>query len=582
MRFSAGGELELNKISLKIAGPAGEGVLSAGHVFAKCCARGGLHVVTENERPSLIRGGHNQFMIRAEAEPIHSHINLVNILLALDKQSALMHANELSYKGCIIYDGEDFQLTPEELGRDDLQLYAVPMQTIIKKIGAGKIVENAISLGAAFAIVDYDLEILNTVLKEEYGKHPEALAADIKAAEAGHAFAVRQDKEFTNKLEAIKAPKRMLINGLQALNLGAVKAGLSFLSQYPMTPSTGVIQGLTPIAEQHRIVVVQTEDEIASINMAIGAAFAGVRSMTASSGGGYALMNEGISLAGVTETGVVIIEVQRGGPGTGLPTRTEQSDLQFVLNSGHGEFPHVVIAPSTPESCYTEVQRAFNLAEKYQTPVTVLLDRHNAETFHTIERLPEDLPIERGDHHEGEVHLAERFSFSDSGVSKNLRPGTEGGRFVNTGNEHDTTGLLNDDRDMRTRMMQKRMRKYDSIITELAPPVIDGAADADVTFVTWGSTKCIITEARRFLKQRGVTTAHLHLTYMQPFHTHEVKELLSRVKNPVLVENNATGQLGQLIAMHTGIAIQKKLLQFDGWPFAPEIIADKVVRGEWS
>jgi len=566
--------LEVNKISVKIAGPAGEGVLSAGHVFAKCCARGGLHVVTENERPSLIRGGHNQFMVRAEADFISSHINLVNVLIAMDKQSALLHANELSYKGAIIYDGDDFSLSAEDIGRPDLTLIPVPMKTIIKDLGAGKIVENAIALGACIGLLDYDLKILNKILKEEYGKHPEALAADLKAAKAGYDAVKKTTLLFTNKLAPVKAPKRMLINGLQALNLGAIKAGVSFLSQYPMTPSTGVIQGLTPYAEKYGIVIVQTEDEISSINMAIGASFAGARSLMATSGGGYSLMNEGLSLAGATETGVVIVEVQRGGPGTGLPCRTEQSDLLFVLNSGHGDFPHIVLAPSTPESCYLEAQRAFNLADKYQTPVTLLLDRHNAETFHTIESLPDDLPIERG----ALDHAGARYAWSDSGVSPRVTPGTQDNRFVASGNEHDTTGLLNDDRELRVGMMQKRMRKLAVARKELPPPVLDGAADAEVTFVSWGSTKPIIMEARKFLEEHGKTTSHVHITYLNPFHSQEVKTILESVKHPVLVENNITGQLGQLIAQKTGVIIQHKLLQYDGWPFAPEVIADKVVR----
>lgn len=570
--------MEVNKIAVKIAGPAGEGILSAGHVFAKCCARGGLHVVTENERPSLIRGGHNQFMIRAENEPISSHINLVNVLLAMDKQSAMMHAGELSYKGAIIYDGEDFELTHDMLGRQDISLLPVPMKTIIKELDVGKIVENAIALGACVGLLDYDLKILNKILKEEYGKHPEALAADLKATQLGYDAVKKTNTLFTNKLTPVKAPKRMLINGLQAVDLGAIKAGVAFLSQYPMTPSTGVIQGLTPHAESERIAIVQTEDEIASINMALGASYAGVRALTATSGGGFALMNEGLSLAGATETGVVIVEVQRGGPGTGLPTRTEQSDMQFVLNSGHGEFPHIVIAPDGPASCFTETQRAFNLADKYQTPVTLLLDRHNAETFHTMEDLPEPLPIERGRREAGS-----RYDWNEkTGVSPHVTPGMQGQRFVASGNEHEPSGLMNDDRETRTRQMQKRMRKYSAALAELPVPQLDGEADADVTFVTWGSTKPIIEEARKFLEEHDKTTSHLHLTYLQPFHSEAVKQVLSGVKHPVLVENNITGQLGQLIAQETGILIEHKLLQYDGWPFAPEVIADKVVREEWS
>lgn len=584
--------MEVNKVSVKIAGPAGEGILSAGHVFAKCCSRGGLHVVTENERPSLIRGGHNQFMIRAEADEISSHINLANILLALDKKSVHLHAHELSYNGAIIYDSEEFTTDSSDSCntsgcRDDLRFIGIPMRTIIKEIGAGKIVENAIALGACIALLDYDLNLLIKILEEEYANHPEALEADKKAAKRGFDYVKEHHPEpFTNKLEIINTPPRMLINGITALNLGAMKAGVSFLSQYPMTPSTGVIQGLAGFAQEYRIAIVQTEDEISSLNMALGAAYSGLRSMTATSGGGYALMNEALSLAGGTEVGVVIVEVQRGGPATGLPTRTEQSDLLFVLNSGHGEFPHIVIAPSDPQSCYVEIQRAFNLADKYQAPVTVLLDRHNVETFRTINGLPDDLPIERGERW-SQVELdsaqnPQRFAWNDTtGVSKRIVPGQRNGLHIVTGNEHDTSGLINDERDTRTRMVDKRMRKLNAALSELPAPQLDGAPDADVTFVSWGSTLPIISEARKFLSS-NLTTSHLHITYMNPFHEKEIRDILLQVKNPVLVENNAMGQLGMIICQHTGIKIDKKILQYDGWPFAPEEIAQRVLDGRWS
>ena len=583
--------MEINKISVKIAGPAGEGVISAGQVFAKCCSRSGLYVVTENERPSLIRGGHNEFMIRAENTPIYSHINMFNIVIALDKQSITQHLDELSYQGAVIYDGESHKINPEDITRDDVLLVPVPMHSIIKEAGAGKIVENALAVGACFGLLDHDISILEEVLTQMYGKHPEALESDIKVAKAGYDFVQEFKKNkgviFTNKLEKIEdAPKRMLINGTLAFNLGAVKAGVSFVSAYPMTPGTGIFQGLIPYAQSHDIVIVQTEDEIASINMAIGASYAGVRSLTSTSGGGYALMNEGLSLAGMTETPVVIAEVMRGGPATGLPTRTEQSDLLFVLHSGHGEFPHVVIAPSNVPSCYTEAQRAFNIAEKYQLPVTVLLDRHNAETFHTIEELPKDLPIERGVYYTQEEldnnPYPNRFSITESGVSKRFNPGTKNARVVNTGNERDEYGLINDVRETRTAMVEKRNRKLSGVLAELPKPTLEGDADADVTFISWGSTYNILKDARAFLKREGISTAHLHLTYMNPFHTKEIQEILATVKNPVLVENSSTGQLSQLIKMRTGITINKQLLQFDGWPFSPETIMHKVKNQEWN
>ena len=564
-----------------VGGPAGEGVLSASHALAKVFARAGLHVATDGERPSLIRGGHNYNLIRAEQEKIGSKISLIDALVAMDKQTVLLHANRISHNGAVVYDGEEFQITPEELGRSDLRLLALPTKSIIKELGADPHVENTVALGALLGLLDADLNLFLDVLKEEYVKHPDILKFDLEAARRGYDLGKAHD-QFTHKITTIPGKKRLLLNGIQAINLGALKAGVQFVAMYPITPATGILEGLVGLGEKQQIVVIQPEDEISVITMATGAAYAGARTLVGTSGPGYALMGEGISLAGMMEAPVVIVNSQRGGPATGLPTRTAQEDLQFVLHAGHGEFPHFVIAPHDSESCYLEIQRAFNLAERFQTPVTLLIDRFLAESLRTVDEFPTDLTIDRGQVYSQEEldrigqDAFRRFGNPQGGVCKRSLPGMRNGVHRLSADEHDETGTLKDAPDNRKRMVDRRAKKLVEVLKELPVPKLDGSSNAQATLVSWGSMKPVIDDARKFLARENIATAHLHLTYLRPFHDQEILNILSHVTNPILIEQNATGQLGQLIREKTGFKIAKQLLKYDGLQFLPEELAERI------
>ena len=358
----------MNKFTLMIGGPAGSGVLNAGlGMFAKTCMRNGLKVFTKAEYPSLIRGGHNFLTITVDEENVYSHSNEVNLLIALDKLTVENHLDEV--KGGIIYDTSSFTVElPEEILN-----FGIPLKKIAEEYGS-VLYRNTVAIGAALRLIGLDLTELEKIITEKFSKKgQEIVDSNIKAAKAGYDFV--KGRQFPFMFVRKETENRILLNGNDAVVAGAVKAGCKFISAYPMTPATSVLTGLASVSRDYNIIVKHTEDELASINMAIGAGFAGVRAMTCTSGGGFALMAEGLGLAAQAEVPVVIVESQRPGPGSGMATRTGQGDLNFMLNASTDEFPRVVIAPGDVNECYELTQLAFNLAEKYQTPVILLLDK---------------------------------------------------------------------------------------------------------------------------------------------------------------------------------------------------------------
>jgi 2-oxoglutarate ferredoxin oxidoreductase subunit alpha len=380
----------------------------------------------------------------------------------------------------------------------------------------------------------------------------------------------------------------MLINGNQAIAYGAAAAGCRWISMYPMTPATSITEWLASHHKKLEIVVKQCEDEITAILMAIGAAHTGVRAMTATSGGGLSLMVEAVGLAAITETPLVIVDAQRGGPSTGLPTRTEQSDLQFVLHLSQGEFPRVVLAPGTIEECFLAGYRAFNFAEKYQLPVFILTDMNQSTASRAIdpERFNFDaVTIDRGELLTDEQldALTEpylRHKVTESGVSPRAVPGHPNAVIMTTSDEHYENGQAVEDVEPRVQQMDKRMRKLDLAAQDIRPPLLEGAPDADITLVGWGTTYGPIHEARVILESEGVKVNHLHYHDIWPFPAARTEEVLRNAKRVIDIENNFTGQMAQIIRMVTGIDIPEKLLKYDGRPFAGDEIAEKIRERE--
>jgi 2-oxoacid:acceptor oxidoreductase, alpha subunit len=573
-----------NGLSWKIGGEAGYGIMTTGLIFAKVCSRAGLRVFDHIEYPSLIRGGHNTYQVRAEVEEVFSHVKHVDLLVALNEETIDKHKEELAPGGGIIYDGDVVPWSKEDLRREDVKLYHIPLLRLAEKSGGRRIMINSVALGASVALIGFDFEMISDVIGDVYrGKAKETIEFNIKAAKLGYDYVKSKgmEKDFRRRLPKVAGKRRMLLTGNETVGLGAIKAGCKFYAAYPMTPSSSILHFMASQERNFSLVVKHSEDEIAAINMAIGAGFAGARAMTATSGGGFSLMSEALGLAAMTETPIVVVVCQRPGPSTGLPTRTEQGDLKFVLHASQGDFPRFVIAPGDIEECFYKTIEAFNLADRYQCPVILILDKYLSESHKTAEEFDvSGIKIDRGlllSNEELErIEEFKRYEFTETGISPRTIPGQRGGIFTATGNEHDETGYLSEDKTVRTKMMDKRFRKFEQAEKEIPEPKLFGPKDAEVTIIAWGSTKGPVKEAMRLLDRDGVKANFLQILYISPFPTNTVSKIIETSKKTVIVENNKTAQLASLIKEKTGKEIEHKILKYDGRQFFPTEIYQRV------
>jgi 2-oxoglutarate ferredoxin oxidoreductase subunit alpha len=551
-----------------VGGEAGQGVQLAGFLLAKALARGGYHVFADQDYESRVRGGHNFFRVRAKDSRVGAIAEPVDVLLTLDKASIDLHREEVT--GVIIFDGEKIK----DVSGDSL--FSVPLE----RLAGDKLMSNTVALGAALGLVGYDFEILAKVLRDHFGTGN--LSEDnVKVARAGYEYSQKEFKgKFSRRLSPISQVKRMLLTGNEAISLGAIAAGCKFMAAYPMTPVSSIMEYMAAKSKDFDLVMVHAEDEIAAINMAIGAAYAGVRAMTATSGSGFCLMVEGLGLAGITETPVVVVDGQRPGPAVGLPTRTEQGDLEFVLHAHHGEFPRAVLAPATIEDAFWITAKAFNLAEKYQLPVLILTDQYLASSYATVERFDVlKVNIDRGllfSGSETEQRKYKRHQITESGISPRAFPGQSKALVVTDADEHDEAGHLIEDAEMRTAQVQKRLRKLFSLKNEISAPLLYGAKRVDTTLIGWGSTYGAIHEAVDILRKEGTSVNMLHLNELWPFPVEAVVDALSTAHHSYVIENNATSQLSHLIRAETGKDVNGRILKYDGRPFIPAHIAEAV------
>lgn len=573
----------VNKFSLLVGGEAGAGITRSGFLFAKSCLRGGLSVFGVNDYQSLIRGGHNFYVARVDEEEIYSQADMVDLIVALNKETILFHKGELVSGGGVIYDGEQIELTDDELGRKDIKLYPVPLRKIVKELEGPQIVENTVALGAVTALLDFELDILNGVLRDTFKE--KIAEQNIEAAKQGYDYVKQHFKnDFKYKLRKIGAAKknRLFLTGNEAVGLGALDAGCKFYAAYPMTPATSLLHFLAPLDREYDLVVVQTESEIAAVNMVAGASFAGVRAMTATSGGGFCLMTEGVGMLGMTENSPVILLVQRPGPSTGLPTYSAQGDLRFALHASQGEFPRVLVAPGDVEECFYVTSEAFNLAEKFQVPAIIISDKYLAESHGTSRVFDQNrVTVDRGDLIVGDKYSGgeeyKRHRFTESGVSPRAMPGMRGAIVRTNADEHNELGYTTEDPELTTKMNDKRMRKLDGLVEELEKYTtvkLFGPEEADVTIVGWGSTKGPIREAMKLLKD--VKVNFLQILYLHPFPVEKVRARLESAKKTVVVENNITSQLSSLIREYLLTTVDHKILKYDGRPFNPEALAKKI------
>ena len=574
----------MTDITIGIGGAAGDGLDKTGDTLAKTAARLGLYVYAYNSYQSVIRGGHIWLRVRLGQEKVASHGDHLKALIALNQDSIERHAPEVESGGVVLFNADKLRCnTPLH---DNVLVAPLPVGDLAKPFGAVQpVMQNTIALGALVFLLGLDFDVAAEVLSDTFIHKGKAVVDhNVNLARAGYDHARERlvplgcHWNFSRK-------RRPFITGNEAFSLGAVVAGCKFYSAYPMTPASSILHWMAALGERCGVVVKQCEDELAVINMAIGAGFAGVRAMCGTSGGGFALMTEAIGQAGMIEAPVVIVEVQRGGPSTGIPTKTEQADLNQVLGASQGDFPRIIIAPVETRDCFDSAVEAFNLAEKYQLPVIIISDLLVSEHPETIEQ--EDLrgtvPIDRGDlvtSWNPENGRFKRFAFTPSGVSPRALPGTANTVHVAASDEHDEEGILISDvftnPAVRRKIAEKRMKKLELALRELPAPQLEGPADAEVTLIGWGSTKGVIREAVQELARSGIRANHLHFKYLLPFHSREATEILQRCKRTICIENNATGQFARHLRGETGYGVHDMILKYDGEPFEPLLITEQV------
>lgn len=572
----------------RIGGAAGDGVSSTAESFAKVCARSGLHVWTYSSYQSVIRGGHVWTQVRAGTQPLLSHGEDPDVVVALNQQTMDIHAGQVAEGGAAIYDAESVKADPSKV-RAGVRLLGLPLRRMAQDFSKNALMRNTVALGAAIALFDLGFRHVETAFKDIWGdKKPEVVEQNIGAAKSGasavaeHARAMKLDVKYTDE-------PRFLMTGNDAICLGALAAGCRFLAQYPMTPASSIMHWMAAHAPKHGVVVKQVEDELAAINMALGAGFAGARAMTATSGGGFSLMVEALGQGGMTETPVVVVLAQRSGPSTGLPTKTEQGDLNLALGAGQGDWPRAILAPRTPEECFTLTAQAFNLAEIYQTPIILMSDLYLSEGYQTVDPFDFNVPIVRGmtAADGGEASGYQRYRYTESGVSPRAFPGMKGYQHIAASDEHMESGELISDVlagvpeyvEERRRMMDKRMRKLDGLRKDTPPPERWGPANADLTLVTWGSTQGPAREAiLRLEEKHKIKVNAVESPTLYPVHVDETLDLLKGAKRTLAVEGNFSGQFARLLRAETGFAVDHFFGKYDGEPFTAGGIVSKILE----
>lgn len=558
--------------SIKIGGEAGQGIQTIGDTLARVFSRTGYHVFSHQDYESRIRGGHNFYQIRLSDAPVSAPLDQVDIIVALDPESIVLHETEIRESGRIIGDLATLKLKPEKK-----MFLDIPFAYLAAKSGGSAIMANTVAVGAVLGMLGLELARLFDIIRDTFAKKGEAvIQANKNAALAGYDFAIKHCTSCSFSVTP-GAEQKLLMGGVESIAFGALASGCKFYAAYPMTPSTGIMNYLASKEKEYGIVVEQAEDEIAAINMALGASFAGVRAMTGTSGGGFALMVEGVSLAAMTETPIVIALGQRPGPATGFPTRTEQGDLSMVLAAGHGEFPRVVFAPGSPRQAIVLTNKAFELAEKYQIPSFILFDTYLSDSQWTLDGLDLSTLTSTDRRLRGEAFkgLSEyrRHAFTETGVSPLGVPGEAEHLVVTDSDEHDEAGHIVEDAATRNAMVEKRLfRKLPLIQSEISAPFLYGEPDPAIVIVGWGSMYGLMREAIDILA-RSYRIAMLHFSELYPFPLRDQFDYmayLEKAEHTICIEQNATGQFARLMKVETGYEFGAQINKFDGRPFTVE------------
>lgn len=579
----------MQEVTIGIAGAAGDGLDKSGDTLAKICGRLGLHVYAYNSYQSIIRGGHIWLRLRIGDQKVHNHGDKLTALIALNQDSLERHASEVEPGGVIVFNGDRFKCDPA-LVPQGVQILPIPQNEITKEIVAkygalAPIMQNTIALGAILKLCNIALKEANAVIEETFGhKGEKVVELNTSLLKCSYDFAGEKAKPITKEWK-FPGKRHPFTTGNEMIAFGAYAAGCKFYSAYPMTPASTILHWMSANSQKTGIVVKQGEDELAVMNMTVGAGIAGVRAMCATAGGGFALMTEAIGMAGIMEVPIVCVSVQRGGPSTGLPTKTEQGDLFQVYGASQGEYPRLLVAPSTMEDCYQLTVDAFNYADRFQMPVTIISDLLLSEHHETVDRevFNPNVKIDRGEivsewpESKGKY---KRFAFTESGISPRALPGTANTLYVSPSDDHDEEAILISDMftapPVRRKIVEKRMRKMDLLLKELPAPKLEGSADADVTIVCWGSTVGVVKEVVERLNGEGVKANFVCIKYIYPFHAKEVTEILNKAKKKISVEVNFTSQMARLIRSETGIAMDAHINRYDGEPFEPKDVVARI------
>jgi len=578
--------------AVAIGGAAGQGVATPGDIFAKIFSRRGLSLNAYNAYQSIIRGGHTLLTIRTGPEPVTNMGDRIDLLIPLNQDTMNRHLKLLKSGAACIYNADTIQ--PGEAS-DGVQLCPLPVSELAD-ITRNKVAQNTLAMGAGLNMMGIGFAALEEVLREQFKKKGEAVVAEnIGVARAGYDYAAARFTAFPNLLP--KTEKRYaVLSGNIAMAMGGAAAGVKFYCAYPMSPSTGVLHWMAAHARKAGIMVRQVEDEIGVINMAVGAAHAGVRSMCATSGGGFALMSEGLGMSAMIETPVVVIDCQRAGPSTSVPTKTEQGDLWQMLGAAFGDYPRVIAAPLDIADCFKLIPEMFNLVDRFQCPGLVLcdlllsegrlgVDPKDLDFSPGIDRGELILPLDGRDGNGASLGMAmnggyKRYKFTENGISPRAVPGVPGHIHTVATDEHMEDGVLISDEFTnplkRRAMMEKRMRKVTGIEAAVSPPTLRGPRDADVTLIGWGSTKGVIEEACELLHEEGISANQLQIRWLVPLHGEAILELLKNARHTIIVENNYSGQFARYLRSETSFVPDGNIRKYDGEPFMPHHIVEAV------
>jgi 2-oxoglutarate ferredoxin oxidoreductase subunit alpha len=559
-------------LSLVICGEAGQGIATLETLLVRSAKLDGYHVFSTKEYMSRVRGGSNSTQIRISPERVHAFVDRIDLLLPLTGPSAERIKDRISKDTLIIGEAE---FVNKELRAKSRTFIDIPFAKIAKDLRKA-VYSNQVVLGLIAKLIDLDISTIKRALSAHFSKKGANILEDnIQAALIGYdlgASLIEEGRVTPSIQKSKESSKELLVSGAQAVGLGAIAGGCDFIAAYPMSPSTGVLTFLSVHAEKFGIVAEQCEDEIAGINMALGAWYAGSRALVSTSGGGFALMEEGVGLAAMIESPIVIHIAQRPGPATGLPTRTEQGDLELALYSGHGEFPRIILAPGSAREAFYLTQRAFNLADLYQVPVFILTDQYLMDSVvNTAPFKLDDLKIER--------HIIEteadykRYAFTESGLSPRGIPGFGKGFVSVDSDEHDEQGRITENMDVRTQMVDKRLRKLKLILQNIVPPTLIGEENADTVILGWGSTLEVAREALSKINNPDVVFVHNSQPY--PLH-HITVQHINRAKRIAVIEGNATGQFARLVKIETGREVDSKILKYSGLQFSVEELVERI------